>query len=113
MEAFATALRDGRTGRSNVAFTQATITAALSEGAKVAAVLDVIVLNLFEDDPAVMAAWTRDRRIVHWRADSEPAAEVVGTTTATSAGADAAQPAAAPVVADEASPPDGSLKRAS
>lgn len=112
VEAFAAALREGRTGRSQVAFTQAAIRAALAEGARIALVLDVIVVNLFEDDPAVMAAWTRDRRIVHWRADNAPAKEVTGAIAATVPQPAAAQPAAVPIVADEASPPDA-LRRAS
>ncbi len=112
VEAFAAALKDGRTGRSHVAFTQATIRTALAEGARIALVLDVIVANLFEDDPAVMAAWTRDRRIVHWRADSAPAREVTEATAATNAQPVAGEPAAAPLVASEPSPPDG-LRRAS
>lgn len=104
VEAFAAALSDGRTGRSNVAFTQATITAALAEGARVASVLDVIVLNLFEDDPAVMAAWTRDRRIVHWRADDGPVGEAAAAAVVTGAEGAVAKSADDPVVADEASP---------
>lgn len=69
-DVFEAALKARRAGRSGVAFARAAITAALGEGADLARTLDVIVHNLIGHDPAAMAAWTRDRRLVTWRGDA-------------------------------------------
>lgn len=114
VEAFAEALRESRTGRSTVAFTRATIAAAIAEGARIASTLDVIVLNLFENDPAVMAAWTRDRRIVTWQGDDTPVAPAPATLVPSGTEPAVAAPPAVPVAGDDqAATSAGALRRAS
>lgn len=103
-DAFEEALKEGRTGRSGVAAAQAGITAALAEGAAVARTLDVIVGNLFDSDPAVMAAWARDRRLVEWRREDTPAQPAVETGDANGG---------TPATEAPASPPTEPLRRAS
>lgn len=86
LEAFEGAMTDRRLGRAGVALAKAGVKAALAAGADAARTLDVVVRNASANDPAVIAAWERDLRLVEGlrtrRSDvqAEPVAPAAGTT---------------------------------
>jgi hypothetical protein len=110
-DAFDAALTERRAGRSGIAGAQAGIKAALRQGTDAAHTLDIIVANTLGDDPIVMAAWERDRRLVDGRA--KPHADASEAPPAEHPQADA-PPADAPAEAETpAAQPDEPLRRAS
>lgn len=102
-DAFDAALKQRRTGRSDIAAANAGIKAGLERGMETARLLDIIVANAAGKDPVVMAAWNRDRRLVGARRarTTEPA------TAATTP--NAAEPAS-PTTAATPEPTDGLSK---
>lgn len=96
-----------REGRGAVAQAQRAISAALADGMNAARTLDVIVTNTLGHDPALLARWQRDRRLVDGRkarpvvvttAPASPDAEVA--TTAPSADEDASSLATPPTASE-------------
>lgn len=87
LDAFEAAMTDRRLGRAGVASAQAAIEASLTEGSNAARTLDVVVANTVNDDPALLAAWERDRRLVTGRskhdAPEPPAPATTPASTAT------------------------------
>jgi hypothetical protein len=63
-DAFDAAMADRRAGRAGVAAIQAGIKAALAQGCDAARTLDIAVVNTVGQDPVLLAAWQRDRRVV-------------------------------------------------
>jgi hypothetical protein len=100
-EAFDAALAQGRAGRSGVAAGQAGIVAAIAAGTGAARILDIVVPNTMGQDPVLMAAWARGRRIVEGKTttEAEPPEPVRATTPAPVAG-DATPADAVPAPAD-------------
>jgi hypothetical protein len=110
-DAFDAALTDRRAGRSGIAGAQAGIKAALTQATDAARTLDIIVANTFGDDPIVMAAWERDRRLVDGQ--RKPHADASDAPAAEHTPADAL-PVSAPAEAETpAAQPDDPLRRAS
>jgi hypothetical protein len=74
-----------REGRGAVAQAQQALRAAFTDGMNAARTLDVIVTNTLGHDPALLARWQRDRRLVDGRK-----ARAAVMTTAPSSGAEVA-----------------------
>lgn len=102
LTAFEAALSDRRIGRAGVAAATAAIKAALTDGTRAARTLDTVVTNAAKGDPAVLAAWNRDRRVIAGIGKSE---EHIGPQNAPAPASEAAD---TPAIAAE--PP---LKQAS
>jgi hypothetical protein len=115
-DAFAEALTEHRTGRSDVAGAQAGITAGIKEGSATARRLDIIVANVLGGDPVAMAAWARDRKLVTGepkRTADTPKAEVSTPTTPVVQPPVVIGTTAAPGVVEPAAAPPDPLRRAS
>jgi len=64
VKAFQAATVNRTDGRRAVARAQKNIVSALSAGLDAATTLDVLLVNVTKNDPGLLAAWKRDRRIV-------------------------------------------------
>jgi hypothetical protein len=109
LDAFEAAMTDRRLGRAGVASAQAAIEALLTEGSNAARTLDVVVANTAANDPALLAAWERDRRLVAGKSKRDAAIE---PSAPAQPDAPAATPTSAATPAEEV-PPAAPLRRAS
>ena len=71
IDGFEKGMRERRGGRSAAARASGDIRGAMADCFHAIRILDVIVANSLQDDPALMDAWLRDRRVV----DVKPKAE--------------------------------------
>ncbi len=71
IDAFEKGMRERRGGQSAVTRARGNVKGAMADCFHAIRILDVIVSNSLQDDPALMAAWLRDRRVVEGRPKAE------------------------------------------
>ena len=98
---FEQAIRGWRVGKSGLA-ALAGIKTALGQGLDAARTLDVVLANSLDDDPVLLAAWARARRV-----EAKPRTTRVSAKSAATSTGDAPPPAApAPAPAEAATTPE-------